>query len=380
MKFLMYLFPAFINLVQAAVFFISVQRFTEAGADKIIIGATTTAWAVIYCVVNVIISRIANEKNATGLIFAGGTIIALSSLGFIILDGLYWQFVWLALIGVAFGLYCAPFQVFMKYVENGSVSSAGVAKAAGRYTAAWSSGFAAGPLVFGLLSAKTGFTICLLIGVMVAAGIMMVGSYYKKHKAVNNSDAVAENTVSEVALPDFAWVGWLVGGIGTLSITQLRTMFQPLGESLCFEKATLSWLLFTVSCVQALSALLLSFTKRWMFKALPALLIGAAGVVSLLLIVFARELPLFFVATAVYGIYSGSFYFLFVYYSLLHPTKAARNAGINEVVVAAAGIGGPLLGGMLANINVVYPFACCAVLVAGATLVHIIMTSRVKGA
>ena len=148
MKFLMYLFPVLINLVQAAVFFISVQRFTDAGADKVIIGATTTAWAIIYCLVNVIVSRIANEKNAAALIFTGGTIIALSSLGFLVFDGLYTQFVWLALIGVAFGLYCAPFQVYMKYVENGSANAAGIAKAAGRYTTAWSSGFAAGPLVF----------------------------------------------------------------------------------------------------------------------------------------------------------------------------------------------------------------------------------------
>ena len=63
MKFLMYLFPVLKNLVQAAVFFISVQRFTEAGVNKVIIGATTTAWAIIYCLTNVVVGRIANEKR-----------------------------------------------------------------------------------------------------------------------------------------------------------------------------------------------------------------------------------------------------------------------------------------------------------------------------
>ena len=377
MKFLMYLFPVLINLVQAAVFFISVQRFTDAGADKVIIGATTTAWAIIYCLVNVIVSRIANEKNAAALIFTGGTIIALSSLGFLVFDGLYTQFVWLALIGVAFGLYCAPFQVYMKYVENGSANAAGIAKAAGRYTTAWSSGFAAGPLVFGLLSAKAGFSICLAIGIIVAAGILLVGNYYKNRKPA--AVVPAETTVStDTKLPDFAWVGWLVAGIGTFSINQIRTMLQPLGETLDFNISMLSWLLFTVSFAQASSAFLLSFTKRWMFKWLPALLIGLAGAGAMLLFVFSEVLPVFFTAAALFGIYSGCFYFLFVYYALLHPTKAARNAGINEIVVAIAGIIGPLLGGALANAEMVYPFALSAILISAAMLVHVFMCARVK--
>lgn len=374
----MYLFPVLMNLVQAAVFFISVQRFTEAGVNKVIIGATTTAWAIIYCLTNVVVGRIANEKNAVRLIFSGGGMIALSNLGFLVFDGLYTQFVWLALIGIAFGLYCAPFQVFMKYVENGSSSSDGVVKAASRYTAAWSAGFSIGPLVFGLLSAKAGFGVCLGVGILVAVGILLVGSYYKKRNTIENKKTEIPVSAEKIDLPDFAWVGWIVGGIGTLSIVQLRTMLQPLGESLSFDKATLSWILFTVSCVQAIFAFLLSFTKRWMFKWVPALLIGLAGIVPLLIFVFSKQLPGFFTAAAIYGIYSGSFYFLFVYYSLLHPTKAARNAGINEIVVAISGIAGPLLGGMLANFNTVYPFAASAILVAGATLLHIVMSAKVK--
>lgn len=378
MKFLMYLFPVLINLVQAAVFFISVQRFTEAGADKIIIGATTTAWAVIYCVGNVIVSRLVNEKNATAMIFTGGLLVALSSLGFLIFDGLYTQFVWLALIGIAFGFYCAPFQVFMKYVENGASDSSGIAKAAGRYTAAWSGGFAAGPLVFGLLHPKAGFCVCLAIGIIVSFGILLIGNYYKKYHAAEKNPVELPST--EVKQPDFAWVGWIIAAAGTLSVNQIRTMLQPLGETLRFDMETMSWLLFTVSCAQAAFALILSFTKRWMFKWLPAFLMGAAGTGALLLIVFSKQLPFFFIASAVYGLYSGSFYFLFVYYSLLHPTKAARNAGINEAVVAICGIAGPLLGGMLANWNMVYPFAFSSVLVAGATLLHVIMCAKVKAA
>ena len=92
MKLLMYLFPVLMNLVQGAVFFIAVQRFTEAGTDKVIIGATTTAWAIIYCVINVFISRIANEKNATAFIFTGGGLIALSCFGFLVFNGLYSEF------------------------------------------------------------------------------------------------------------------------------------------------------------------------------------------------------------------------------------------------------------------------------------------------
>ena len=87
----------------------------------------------------------------------------------------------------------------------------------------------------------------------------------------------------------------------------------------------------------------------------------------------------FFAAAAVYGLYSSCFYFLFVYYSLLHPTKAARNAGINEVVVAIAGTVGPLLGGVIANVKLIYPFAFSAVLILCATVLHVVMCCKTKG-
>ena len=265
----------------------------------------------------------------------------------------------------------------MKYVENGSTDTAGIAKAAGRYTAAWSAGYAVGPLVFGLLSAKIGFCICLAVGLLVSMGVLIIKNYYKKHKpAIDHSAEIPAETESD--LPDFAWVGWIVAGIGTLTVVQVRTMLQPLGETLSFNITTMSWILFTVSFVQAAFALFLSITKRWMFKWLPALLIGLAGSGSLLMIVFSDKLPLFFAAAAIYGFYCGCFYFLFVYYSLLHPTKAARNAGVNEVVVAISGIIGPLLGGAIANVKLIYPFALSATLIACATILHVVMCCKAQ--
>ena len=226
MKFLIYLFPAMINFVTSGVFFYVTQRFVDADASKLLTSLVVPMWALTYCVMNVIIGKIVNSKNAAGLIITGGATIALSSLGFIFLGTkLYLLLAWTGLLGIGFGFYCSPFQVLCKEMEKGS--SSGVAMATGKYTAAWSFGFAAGAVVFGMLSDAVAFGLCFAVGVFVAAGVAVIT------RKLKNNTVTSDTTVSEVPqentekFPDYAWVGWVLGGIVTFTVCQLRSMLQP---------------------------------------------------------------------------------------------------------------------------------------------------------
>ena len=336
MKFVIYLFPAMINFIASGVFFYVTQRFVDAGASKLMTSLVVPVWAAVYCLVNLIVIRIVNSRNAAKLIINGGIVFAASSLGFIFLDAPVFLLVWTGLLGAGFGLYCGPFQLLCKDMEQGS--SSGVSMATGKYTAAWSLGFASGAVAFGLLNYVTAFTLCFIVGISVAVGVSIIKRQLDKNSTYVKTISVPAEE-KENHFPDFAWVGWIVGSIVTFSMSQLRSMLQPHGAAieLVNAKETMALTLMTVSLVQGIVGLLLCRSRVWLYKLFPILLFGLTGAVSMAGFCFAGNRWQFLSTALVCGIYSGCGYFIFVFYSLAHPTKAGRNASINEIAMDAIG-------------------------------------------
>ncbi|MPM34515.1 hypothetical protein SDC9_81099 [bioreactor metagenome] len=132
MNIMIYFFPILINSVLSGIFFITPYRLAAEGSSGIVVGMATAVWSVIYGLVSILIGRIANSRNAPVLIELGGIVVALSAFGFIILDGLYMQFFWIALNGCGIAFYCMPFQLFMKRLEPDART--GVVRASALYT------------------------------------------------------------------------------------------------------------------------------------------------------------------------------------------------------------------------------------------------------
>ena len=376
MKILIYLFPAMINFVVSGVFFYVTQRFVDSGASRLLSALVVPMWAINYCIANLIIGKLVTSRNAARLIVYGGMIFAASSLGFIFLDHLILLLIWTGLLGIGFGFYCSSFQVWCRELEQNSES--GIAMATGKYTCAWSLGFAAGAVTFGLLNATIAFSMCFAVGVIVAGGVALINCNLKKNPAIaavstDDEPSAADLIVSK--FPDYAWVGWIVGGIVSFSVTQLRSMLQPHGAAIGVDnlKETMALALMTVSLIQGLTALALVKSRIWMYKLLPVVLIALTGIAAMLSFCFVRELPGFLLAAFFYGIYSGCGYFIFVFYALANREKAGHNAAINEISVSIASITGPMLGGLLAEKSGISwtPFAMAASAITLATIFHI---------
>jgi hypothetical protein len=172
-----------------------------------------------------------------------------------------------------------------------------------------------------------------------------------------------------------------VGGIGTFGVCQLRTRLQPLGVSCGFTEQALAIMLFSISFVQSLTGLALSFMgSKWQFKRLPAFLAGIIGILTLFVFGVRDLSNFFYIAAAVYGLYSGCFYYYFVFYSLSHPTKSGFYAGMNELIVSLNSILAPIIGGLLASASDVYPFWLSTALVVFATILHFVMLTRIRKA
>ena len=362
---LVYLFPLLMDVIVSGIFFITAYRFSEANVAGWIVGGTMTAWALTYSAVSFCCGWFVKPANSHKIVIGAAAGITLVSLGFLIFDGLYTQFLWLMLTGIFGALFFTPFQVYMKRLAPDSGGA--IVRSTAMYTGSWSLGFALGPLFFGLLSPRQGFMLCTAAGAVIALGVIIIESLPAPQPAEQPLPAASADSgkSSYAGFPDLVLTGYIVGGVGCIVISLLRTLGPFRGVSLLhFPRSEMSLVLSVVSFAQSLTAFLLLGSKTWMYRKIPGILLNAAGIGALLGFGFCTTVTGFMISAVFFGIYSGAFYFLLVFHSLVHPTKSARYLAGNETIVGATGIIAPVLGGAL-----VTPESSGWAFIAGALLV-----------
>lgn len=353
LRVLAYFVPFAINFLSGGFFFITSYRFARAECSGMVVGSALTVWGIAYCLVTMIVGKMARTANALKFILAGGVMLMITALGFIIFNGLYTQFLWLACAGMGAAMFCTPFQLLAKSIESGG-KDPGTVTAASFYTMTWSIGVASGPLAFARLSETTGFIITFILALAITLSVIAIAvmcSPVDKKSAENTVVTKPARNFSEKDYDKLAILGWIVGGLGTLTVCQIRSLWSKHGDFLNISKDHIAYILALVSYSQAITALLLCRSKSWMWRKLPALLMTVPAVVSLLLFAFSKDVYLFYLAAAVYGVYSGSLYFYLVYHALSHPTRSRFFVAGNEVIVGVVNLMAAILGGTIVDIS-----------------------------
>ncbi len=343
--------PFVINFLDGGFFFISAYRFAKAGCPALVCGSGVTCWGLVYCIVSMFLGKIVNTGNALKFIISGGTILSLSSAGFMVFDALFLQFLWLGLAGVGAALFCTPFQLFAKSLEsNENHIKPDTAKATAFYTASWSVGLASGPLVFARLPYKTGFLITLFLAVGVTLLLLLVSFLIKKNVSESKN---AESEKSPQISPEYisvksrlAVLGWLIGVTGTFAVSIIRALWPKHADLMDVSRDHAAYVLALVSYSQAVTAILFCKSKRWMYSKSAAIWMGLVGILPLFGFAFCEGLAAFYLSAAAFGIYTGSIYFYLVFHSLDHPEKPQYFVAGNEVLVGLTCIIAPLAGGI----------------------------------
>jgi MFS family permease len=366
--FLIYLFPAMMDMVLGAVFFVTAVRYSESGASSLTVTGVMATWAFIYSIFSIIAGRIVNHRNAARIIMMSGAGIVLISLSYIAVPGLGAQYLWTALIGVATAFFFTPFQVFMKSLAQGG--DGGVIRSTALYTFSWSFGMACGPFICGYVWPNFGWKWCYalnaVMGMVILLGIWKLSKYARQH---HESVSVAEKPTQSQSrsysnMPDLAWLGWLAAGVGCITVALVRTLFPVKAALLELSKTDQGIILSIVSFTQAFVGLAFIRSKFWMYKPVPVIIFSLSGLLGLLLFGLGAKAGTFYMAALFYGIYSGMFFFYLVFHSLMHPTKSSKYVATNEAVVGFTSIIGPIAGGIIADkTNSNIPFYLVAILV-----------------
>ena len=184
-KVLIYLFPILINFLSGSMFYVTANRFTEAGAEKVYVSSTSAAWALTYFIGSLVVGRLVTERRAVPMIIAAAFLLSAFSVAFIVFPNVYLQFLWIALVGAAMAVYCTPFQVFMKRIGGGA---SGVVYSTAMYTWSWSFGNALGPFVFGFLpSWQSAFAVNAAIAFGLALLVIWTNAYLKRHQPAGDA-------------------------------------------------------------------------------------------------------------------------------------------------------------------------------------------------
>jgi MFS family permease len=374
-RFFIYLFPAMIDLVLGAVFFISTVQIAESGEKPIMSTVILSLCAVFYMVFSQVAGLIVKPANAGNVIFSACLLIMGSSLAYIVFPSINALYVLVCCVSIGSAFFFAPFQVFMKTVE--SDRPRGLSYSVGMYTLAWSTGMGLGPFISGVIKQFGNWNICYIINAVVAL-ITGIGILCLKHHAklsVSN-DEVEEHQdfVDYSKFPDLAWLGWLASGIGCLAVNVIRSYFATTGKLQGMAEVSQGTVLAVLSITQGIVGLLLCRSRFWMYRPLPILSFGIFGVVGLLFFSFGTTALFFYIGAACFGIYSGAFFFYLVFHSLVHPERSGRYVAINESVVGGTTIVGALMAGYLADaVSTSFPYTGSMLLVGLVVVIQAIL-------
>jgi MFS family permease len=387
LRFLLFLFPALVDVVIGTLIFITTVRLVDSGESAFASTLPTVSWALGHSFFSFFVGKINNPHRSPVLITSGCGVMVLGTLLLIFLNEPTIQLYWTLIIGLGSALFFCSFQVFMKASDKDV--HAGVARSTAIYGFAWSCGIASGPFiasyVWGSLFPENGWKYCYWISIAfilyVAAATWPLKGYIERlHKLPSEPEIVkTKPKVDYSELPDLVWLGWLTAGIGCLTISVIRTLFPYKAEILNVSKQELGYIMALVSYSQGFFSLLLVRSRYWMYKILPIMLFSFCGVIGMVLFWCGTSTWAFYAGAFIFGIYSSAFFFYLVFHSLVHPEKSGKYVSWNEVVVGVTGITAPMAGGFLVDQtgNRDLPFIIAAVLIISVIVVQILTLRKI---
>jgi MFS family permease len=366
---LIYLFPALADIIVGAIMFTVTVRLASSGAAPLEVTGIIAIWAFCYMFITRMVGNLVTPSNS--VVFLVTSSLGLSALSglFLLFSGLLTQYYLIILLAMCTASFFPSFQVFMKQVGHNKNS---LTRSSGLYIFSWSSGFATGPFIAGMLWKFTGWQGCYYINIVIGI-ITALGIWLLKHHAENDQSPEAEATGSEKkkhhsyeGMPDLAWLGWICSGFGCFTFSLLRYLFPSLAHDYTIPEYEQGIILSITCFVQALTGLFMCRSKDWMYRPLPVALFGIAGILGAFFFAISRTAWGFYPASALFGVYTGSLFFYFTFHSLAHPKFSTKYISINESIVGLTTILGPLLGGIAAlyvPIPIVYLGATAILLV-----------------
>lgn len=369
-RILLYGIPAAMDCVQGIFSFIGPVRAAILGYDPLVAGSMIAARAICKFVFGFLVARYLKPHNARRILVASFFVTFGVCLMGLFATNVTMLYITSGLAGVCSALYSASFQVFMTIVDTKGERP--LIRTIGTFTMSWSAGMSFGPFITGFLMelgrpvdgagesvgwVYTYLAAAALVALAMAALAAILTHSSQLMKRHLDDLKTREKSASRGSSPDFAWLGWTMATIGVMTLGMVRGVF-PSGVTQAGMPEWCSGLIMTVQTLAiTLVAYILGRGSRWLYSGAGMFVIGLAGSAGLLLYALPHFLGggetdsvwQYYLASLLFGGYSGVVYIYSGFHSLVHPLRSGRNIALNETLGAMGMTAGPVLGGWLAN-------------------------------
>lgn len=354
-----YIFPFLADCIVGQVLFVGTVRAAQMGYSDTVVTSMLSVWGATYVVACFIFSRLLSQKNAPMLASLGCLVFFVTSLMTPLFSGIGSVAASMFALGIGTGLFFPAFQIFMKDVDSGQDRS--VAQSTGWYTLSWSMGLAVGPFVSGYLMElgehgwKYACYFSSIVSIISAVGIWLLKHHADSHR--QGTEKAGEQSLKVDPshdfhnAPDLAWLGWIGCGATCLVLCVVRSLFPVMAEKELFlSESEQGTIFFLLAFTQGIIGLLLCRGTIIMYRAKAVVLFSLTGVIGLICFTMRPDsMWVFYAGATCLGAYSGFSFFYLVFHALTHPSKTIRYISLNEMIVGAAGIVGPLMAGFVAT-------------------------------
>ncbi len=403
-RLILYLMPAIMDCITGIFFFIGPVRAVLLGYDPLVAGSVVASRSIACCLCSFIVSRYLNSKNAVAFMFISNIGLFFACLLGLGATNLTMLYITSAFSGAMLVAFCTGFQVFIKVVDRGE--SRTLSRVVGSYTVSWCVGMSFGPSITGFLMALgrpadgVGLSIGWIYAYLAAAFlsvVMFIGflwvrsatrEFMRQHRERKREPGI--NLSEGSGWQDLAWLGWTTAILGVCVVGVVRGVFPAGVTQLGMPEWRSGLMMMLFSASMGIFAYIVSLGHRWMYSGGTMLSLAGMGVAGLVFYYLpwftgwdvTETYWQFYIASVVFGGYSGTFYLFSGFHALAHPDKDGRNISLNETFISVGMMVGPVLGGWVAKHHGFYiPFMFATfllVVVAGLQFVVLRRAKRVR--
>ena len=343
-RFVLYGLPLLADLIVGLVLFVGRHSLASRGFDETTVGSIVLVYGFGYVVSSLLMTKIVTPVRAKAEMLISLASIVAIALVLANVEAVPLMQVLYCLFPLVVSMYFNAFQIYMLGISNEDARP--LAITIGRFTFAWSVGYAVGPFVSSLLKNYSTWAQIYYLAAGVAA-LMGLLLYRFKPVRKDRTETVAEKVPEQSqrhSLVRASWVGLLVGWTALNAVM----IYWPVQAVQLGVSATMKGMVeFTFAAAQAVSALALSSVPGWHHKPKWLAGLGALAVLALVLFSSGTSAPLFLAASLLYGTYAGGMWSHMAYHSMLEEDKAVRRVALNETFVGICFLIASPLAGLL---------------------------------
>lgn len=275
------------------------------------------------------------------------------------------------LSGAAIAMFWPATQAWLSEVTRGGPR--GLAASLGEFNISWTAGLMLGPPLAGLMWAFGRPAPFLLAAAGVLAVLALLRTVSGAPQAASEAQVGAERGGAGDRLAQhYLHLAWIANFASWFSRGLASVVFPKLGKEIGFSEQLIGLVFAALLAGQLVMFGLLHRRTGWQYRLWPLLAAEAIGAAGMIVAFAARTPGVFAAGFALSGACAGVTYVSSLFYSLHgHPAGRGARSGIHEAVLGSGMLLGPLLGGLVGDLDLRAPFALAAlvfVLVAAADL------------